>query len=215
MPKADKKKKALSKPEEEGINADPQNQVANKTGTEQTIIIENEHKTKFSKKSFLLLVLSLTLIIMGMVVLVVGKDKIHQLDNNAPRSTNNDFLNTPPKKVKGNPIGFELEGKKDSKAPNNEHTILDFYTSKTRPNIVYIILSSNDNSYITAISEDKKVREKLLTKKLKIGQKVTIVSSKPIKFKVEPAEIKQVRGKLKRTSIVMLKDIEPSASRNF
>jgi hypothetical protein len=215
MPKAVKKKKTLTKPEKEGINKDPQKQVANEARPEQTITIENERKTKFSKKSFLLLVLSLTLLIIGTVVLVVGKDKIRQLDNNAPRNTNNDFLSTPQTKVKGNTIGFELEGKKDSKTSNNEHTILDFYTSKTRPNTVYIILSSNDNSYITAISEDEKVRERLLTKKLKIGQKVTIVSSKPIKFKVEPAEIKQVRGKLKRTSIVMLKDIEPSASRNF
>jgi hypothetical protein len=95
------------------------------------------------------------------------------------------------------------------------HTLLDIKASQSKKGLIYIILSGKDNSYILALSEDAAVRERIKTKELRIGQSVTINVSKPISFKREPQEVSELKKKLKRVKLVMLKSIEPINKRQF
>lgn len=124
------------------------------------------------------------------------------------------LTNTQPKNARLNTIPIIITEKADSPKITTS-TILDFYTSRTKKEITYILLASQNNTYLIAITESAIIKEQLASKALKIGQQVKIEVSNPIEFKKEPQEITDLRKRLKKTILVRLKSIQALQPKKF
>lgn len=201
MPKANSKNKNLKE--------SPTKKILKKTETIQEKDTNKTHKPWASE--LLILISCCVLILTGWWMFTTGVNKL-----GLPPELTNTSLLTPAQPVnKAKPRNaptFPVTIVDDKK---NIRTLLDFYPSKTEENITYVVLSNPNNTYLIAISKDMTLRKSLLSKKLRVGQKVDVEVSKPIKFRKEPKEITELKIKLKKTTLVMLEGIKSVKTRNF